>query len=189
MRLEISLTPGSQLLLTFLQLAEIARAHETSPRRLISPFYRSISYPVVKHLITKPQIADNLLAFLVMGVDEFLRSTQAYTLPYLVLAQQRDVIKRLADASGKELQILCHGNIAPILSVLLIQDVESPEANAQKLLEAVSPIFANTSIGELVRPDAVPIAAELLKSLGDAETETRTRVRLNVQKSTIWAGC
>lgn len=116
---------------------------------------------------------------MVMDVVEFLRATQIYTLPYLVLARQRDVIKRIADANdGKELQILCHDNIAPILSVLLVQDVENPEVNAQKLLEYVSPVFANSSIGELVRPDAVPIAAELLKSLGDAEAETRTRVCL-----------
>lgn len=149
-----------------------------TPRRLVSPFYRSISFPVVSHLVTKPQIAENLTSLLAMDISELLKTTQEYTLPYLVLSQNRKVINRIAAAAGKEgqPQMICHENIAPILSVLLVQNVDDLETNAQRLLEGVCPAFGSSTIDELVRPDAVPIAAELLKSYGEADQEMRLRV-------------
>lgn len=101
-----------------------------------------------------------------MDLNEFLTHTQAYTLPYLVVQGKTEVIQKIAQASRKDrsVQAACHDNIASILPVLLVQDVPNVEENAMQQLEAISSEFASSSLEELVRPDCLLIAAELLKT-------------------------
>ena len=155
------------------KMSEVARAHNVSPRRLFAPFWRTISTGVVEKTIKKPQVIKLLTDFVSMDVDEFLRLTQSYTLPYMVLYQRHDIIARIAKASrkgGATVQGLCHANMAYILAILFIQDYKnSPiEGMSKALLEKACEKYRNVSLEELVRPDAIPTAAELLKQAGDA---------------------
>jgi serine/threonine-protein kinase ATR len=143
------------------------------------PFWRSISVGVVKQLLSKPQVAAVLTDFVSMDVKEFLRVTQSYTLPYLVLWKNNDIISRIAQAVSKKgvtVQVLCHENMAFILALLFVQDTKNVEATAKGLLASACDEYHKIDLGELVRPDAIPIAAELLKLSADADPALKKRV-------------
>ncbi|KAI5778912.1 hypothetical protein EDC01DRAFT_672633 [Geopyxis carbonaria] len=163
----------------FNELSEIAEAHDLVPRKLITPFYRTISPDVVRQLKSKPQVIEHLARFMCISVDEFLHQTRKYTLPHLILWKKDDVVQTIAQTVGMTVQTLCHQNIPSILSVLFIQEWDDLEESAMAALRAISPHFASSSLGELVRPDASKLAAELLKLCGDAvdEREKRKTVR------------
>jgi len=159
----------------------LVQAHETQPRKLATPFWRTVSVIAVKQLQTKPQIVQTLIQFISMDLNEFLTHTQAYTLPYLVVQGKTDVIQKIAQASGenRSIQATCHDNIASILPVLLVQDVPNVEKHAMQQLEAISSGFRTSSLEELVRPDSLMIAAELLKTAGEcppAELQQKERI-------------
>lgn len=156
------------ILLTTNQLSEIAEAHDLVPRKLITPFYRTISPDVVRQLKSKPQVIEHLARFMSIGVDEFLHQTRKYTLPHLILWKKDDVVQTIAHTVGMTVQTLCHENIPSILSLLFMQEWEDLEESAMAALRAISPHFASSSLGELVRPDAPKLAAEILKLCGDA---------------------
>lgn len=125
----------------------------------------------VKQLQSRPQIVQTLIQFVEMKLPEFLQLTQSYTLPYLVLSSKTDIIQKIAKASRPDctVQVVCHDNIASILPVLLVQDVPNVEKHTMHLLEIISPEFASSSLTELVRPDSLTIAAELLKTAGETD--------------------
>lgn len=168
--------------LTVCQLAEIAQAHGVSHRRLFSPLWRTISARVVSNIIAKPQVVTHLCEFVGMEVNEFLKATQSYTLPWMVLWRRGDVIARIAKAASKggvTVEVLCHENMGSILALLFTQDSPDLEKMAKSLLVSACEKYHSVDIGELVRPDAMPIAAELLKLAGDAadrDPEFRKRV-------------
>jgi len=118
----------------------LVQAHETQPRKLVTPFWRTVSVIAVKQLQTKLQIAQTLIQFISMDLNKFLMHTQACTLPYLVVQGKTEVIQKIAQASGKDrsVQAACHNNIASILPVLLMQDVPNVEENAMQQLETIS---------------------------------------------------
>ncbi|KAF8246273.1 hypothetical protein K440DRAFT_655242 [Wilcoxina mikolae CBS 423.85] len=153
------------------ELDGLVQAHETQSRKLATPFWRSISVTAVKQLQSRPQIVQTLIQFVEMKLPEFLQLTQSYTLPYLVLSGKTDIIQKIAKASRPDctVQVVCHDNIASILPVLLVQDVPNVEKHTMHLLEAISPEFASSSLTELVRPDSLTIAAELLKTAGETD--------------------
>jgi serine/threonine-protein kinase ATR len=172
------------------QLDALVLAHETQPRKLITPFWGTISPTAVKQLQSKPQIVQTLTQFISMELAEFLERTQSFTLPYLVRDGYTEIIQRIAHASrGPDcsVQVICHDNIASILPVLLVQDVPNPEKHAMRQLISISSEFSLSSLSELVRPDAFRIAAELLKMAGDAEDIEDQDQRKRVRKSFVIA--
>ena len=117
-------------------------------------------------------MAEQLCDLLGMKVDDFLRLTEVYILPYLVLTRKRDVIVRIG-AAYKDVKSpfdICSekDNLGAILAFLLCQPSSDPEGMIMSLLADVDPAFKGHTLGELVRTEPIPIACDLLKGLGDS---------------------
>lgn len=115
-----------------------------------------------------------------MKVDDFLRLTETYVLPHLVLMRKRDMIARIGAAYRKPKSPfeLCSekDNLASILAFLLSQPSSDPEDMIPSLLAHVDPAFQGRSLAAFVRTEPISIACELLKSLGDAREGEEPRV-------------
>ncbi|KAH8154219.1 uncharacterized protein LAJ45_01987 [Morchella importuna] len=151
----------------------LAEIHDVSPKQLFTQYWRSISASVVKQLQSKPQIAGYLSDILGITVDDFLGTTQTYTLPYMILWKRVEIVERVAQACGKSAWVVCHENMTFILSVLLAQDVGDIEQTTMALLINASENFKSCSLRELVRPEKITLATELLKAAGDADQENK----------------
>lgn len=130
-------------------------------------------------------MAEQLCDLMGMKVDDFLRLTELYILPYLVLTQKRDIIAKVG-ATYKDPKSpfdLCteKNNLAAILAFLLSQPSPNPEAMTMSVLAEVDAAFKGRSLAELVRTEPILIACDLLKSLGDTRdgkgSESKSRVR------------
>lgn len=130
-------------------------------------------------------MAEQLCDLMGMKVDDFLRLTELYILPYLVLTQKRDIISKVG-ATYKDHKSpfdLCteKNNLAAILAFLLSQPSPNPEAMTMSVLAEVDTAFKSRSLAELVRTEPILIACDLLKSLGDTRdgkgNESKSRVR------------
>lgn len=139
---------------------------------------------VVKNFKSRPYMAEQLCDLLGMNVDDFLRLTELYTLPYLVLTRKRDIISRIG-ASYKDVKSpfdICSekSNLAAILAFLLSQPSSNPEGMAMSALTEVDTAFKGRALAELVRTEPILIACDLLKGLGDSENgrgnESESRV-------------
>lgn len=143
------------------------------PAGLFRPFWRSLSVTIVKNFQTRPYMAEQLCDLLGMKVDDFLRLTEIYILPYLVLTRKRDIIARIGTTykDAKSPFDICSekNNLAAILAFLLCQPSSNPEGMIMSLLAEVDPAFKGRTLGELVRIEPILIACDLLKSLGDSE--------------------
>lgn len=117
-------------------------------------------------------MAEQLCDLLGMKVDDFLRLTEIYILPYLVLTRKRDVIVRIGAAykDAKSPFDICSekDNLGAILAFLLCQPSSDPEGMIMSLLADVDITFKGHTLGELVRTEPIPIACDLLKGLGDS---------------------
>ncbi|KAL7276740.1 serine/threonine-protein kinase M1 [Rhizina undulata] len=166
--------------IAFSELKALAQHHECTPKKLLSPFWRNISVGVVQQLQSKPQIAQLLSDLLGIDVPGFLRMTKAYTLPYLILWKRTDLVQRVAQVSAENYSTwaVCLDNMAPILALLLTQDSDDVEKSTMALLEAVNPEFKTVGFAELVRPERILIAAELLKLLGDEMEDEEKKIRV-----------
>lgn len=130
-------------------------------------------------------MAEQLCDLMGMKVDDFLRLTELYILPYLVLTQKRDIIAKVGSTykDHKSPFDLCteKNNLAAILAFLLSQPSPNPEAMTMSVLAEVDTAFKGRSLAELVRTEPILIACDLLKSLGDTRdgkgTESKSRVR------------
>lgn len=130
-------------------------------------------------------MAEQLCDLMGMKVDDFLRLTELYILPYLVLTQKRDIISKVG-ATYKDPKSpfdLCteKNNLAAILAFLLSQPSPNPEAMTMSVLAEVDTAFKGRSLAELVRTEPILIACDLLRSLGDTRdgkgNESKSRVR------------
>ncbi|KAH0602256.1 uncharacterized protein H6S33_009866 [Morchella sextelata] len=151
----------------------LAEIHDVTPKQLLTPYWRSISASVVKQLQSKPQIAGYLSDILGISVDDFLGTTQTYTLPYMILWKRVEIVERVAQACGKSAWFVCHENMTFILALLLAQDVGDIEQTTMALLINASENFKSCSLRELVRPEKITLATELLKAAGDADQENK----------------
>lgn len=118
-------------------------------------------------------MAEQLCDLLGMKVDDFLRLTEIYILPYLVSTRKRDIIARIG-ATYKDAKSpfdICSekNNLAAILAFLLCQPSSNPEGIIMSLLAEIDPAFKGRTLGELVRIEPILIACDLLKGLGDSE--------------------
>ena len=143
---------------------------------MFSPFWPSISVGVVKQLQSKPQIAQMLSEITGMELSDFLKTTQGYTLPYLILWKRPELVERVAQACKTDVVSLALSNMAHILALLLTQEADNVEAFTLHLLAHSTVEFKDISLGEIARPDAMSLATELLKAAVDADEGRKTRV-------------
>lgn len=146
--------------------------------RLFSPFWETVAIQVVKNLLNKPQTTQLMADLLGMSVSEFLVLTQSYTLPWLVLNQQGDVIQRIAEArKGSGEYVICSEpvNWCPILALLLVQPVADMEVYIMATLRAALPKFRDLDLVELVRIEPASTALCLLKAAGEADVGKKSR--------------
>lgn len=136
---------------------------------------------VVKNLQSRPYMAEQLCDLLGMTVDDFLRLTEVYVLPHLVLLRKREIITRIGGTykGGKTPFDICSekDNLAAILAFLLCQPSPDPQKMIMSTLSAVDSAFDGRALAELVRIEPILIACDLLKGLGDTGEDKGGRVR------------
>ena len=143
---------------------------------------------VAKNFQCRPYMAEQLCDLLGMKVDDFLRLTEPYILPYLVLTRKRDMISRVG-ATYKDTKSpfdICSekDNLAAILAFLLSQPSPNPEGMTMSVLAEVDSTFKGRTLAELVRTEPILIACDLLKSLGDLGDDGKgieSKSRVSVQ--------
>jgi serine/threonine-protein kinase ATR len=135
---------------------------------LFKPYWRILSFSVIKDIINKPQKAQQLADLTEQSVRQLLVLTQAYTLPHLVLTKRRDIIEKIAQArkvSVTEVLTQPRNNLAKILALLLSQPVPDAEYHAMETLAAIEPAMregSNNKLEALVALDITGIAIEIL---------------------------
>ena len=123
-------------------------------------------------------MAEQLCDLLGMKVDDFLRLTEIYILPYLVLTRKREIIARIGatykDAKSPFDITSEKNNLAAVLAFVMCQPSSNPEGMIMSLLAEVDTAFKGRSLGELVRIEPILIACDLLKGLGDSGEKEST---------------
>ncbi|KAK5663169.1 hypothetical protein OQA88_6586 [Cercophora sp. LCS_1] len=161
----------------FSEILGVAEARGLTPKKLFQPFWPSLSYSVVKDLVSKPQTASKVAELLGLpdGVQGLLRLLQQHALPWLVLHKKREVIQKVADARG-EVEVygpfLDAANLSSVMAVLLIQDAPEVEELIMSSLRHVSPEFDRLELADLLRTEPLLVPFELLKISADGD-ETR----------------
>ncbi|KAJ5683180.1 hypothetical protein N7462_006345 [Penicillium macrosclerotiorum] len=172
------------------ELYKLAQYFALTPAGLFRPYWRTLSVAVVKNLQSRPHMAEQLCDLLGMKVDGFLRLTEVYVLPYLVLTRKRDIISRIGATrnEGESPFDVCSekNNLAAILAFLLAQQSDNPEAMIMSLLADIDPAFRGRTLAELVRIEPILIACDLLKSLGDAGDQNKERFHQALQRLAIF---
>ncbi|PYI12112.1 hypothetical protein BO78DRAFT_392787 [Aspergillus sclerotiicarbonarius CBS 121057] len=163
----------------YTELSRLAQHLSVTPAGLFRPFWRTLSVTVVKNFQSRPYMAEQICDLLGMKVDDFLRLTEIYVLPYLVLTRKRDVIIRVgATYKGSKTPFdICSekNNLASILAFLLSQPSSNPEESIMSALSEVDVAFRGRTLAELLRIEPILIACDLLKGLGDFGEEKGTR--------------
>ena len=149
-----------------------------SAMKLFAPYWSTVAVTVVQDLQRRPQIAQQLSDLLAVSVAEFLSMTQVYTVPFFVLTKKKDILQRIADASGQSIMVLCreHNNLAAILSCILLRTSSDAEGLVMNLLNAVSPEFGNVDCAELLKSEPQATASELLRAAGESDELKRAKV-------------
>ncbi|KAI9373995.1 hypothetical protein BJX61DRAFT_532757 [Aspergillus egyptiacus] len=156
----------------YTELSKLAQQLAITPARLFRPFWRTLSVTVVKNLQSRPYMAEQLCDLLGMKVDDYLKMTEVYVLPHLVLSRKRDVIAKIGGTYkvAKSPFDICSekDNLASILAFLLCQPSSDPQTMIMSTLSSVDSAFEGRTLAELVRIEPILIACDLLKGLGDA---------------------
>ena len=178
----------SNALIRYLAFEQIQRLTHHSPNsalRLFEPYWRTIAVVVIKSLNNRPQMCQLLCDILGMNVPDFLKHTQFYTIPFLILSKNRDVLQRIADANGPQANVasIClePAQLSATLAYLLVQPFQDPKQAILALLRQASPEFDQVDIPELFRAGPMGIAFELLKIAGDHEDQSKSQVKKALQ--------
>ncbi|PTU20188.1 hypothetical protein P175DRAFT_0502334 [Aspergillus ochraceoroseus IBT 24754] len=163
----------------YTELSKLAQQFSVTPAGLFRPFWRTLSVTVAKTLQSRPYMAEQLCDLLGMKVDDFLRLTEVYVLPHLVVSRKHDIIARIG-GTYKDVKTpfdICSekNNLAAILAFLLSQPSSDSEKMIMSTLSAVDPAFEGRTLAELVRIEPILIACDLLKGLGDMGEEKGAR--------------
>ncbi|KAE8348829.1 protein kinase [Aspergillus coremiiformis] len=169
----------------YTELSKLSQHRSVTPAGLFRPFWRTISVTIVKNFQSRPYMAEHICDLLGMKVDDFLRLTEVYVLPHLVLTRKRDIIARVG-ATYKDTKTpfdICSekNNLAAILAFLLSQASLHPEDMAMSALSEIDPGFEGRTLAELVRIEPILIACHLFKGLGDSADERRVRFHRALQ--------
>ncbi|KAL8671782.1 MAG: hypothetical protein Q9168_003729 [Polycauliona sp. 1 TL-2023] len=110
-------------------------------------------------------------------VSELLRLTQTYTVPYLVLTKQQNVLQRVADACTRSIKdlVMEPANTSATLAYILLRSPGDAEGTIMTALQSVSSEFLNVDCAELIKAEPVLIASELLKAAGDADDAAKPK--------------
>lgn len=133
----------------------------------------------VKDLLVKPQTTQLMADLLGISVTDFLLLTQSYTLPFLVLNGKVEVINRISEArQDPDNWAICldPSNLAPILALLLVQDVPNLDSFVMGLFRRVSSTFKDNVLSDLLRIEPMYQALYLLKAAGEASESRKPRV-------------
>lgn len=177
------------------EILNIATCRGITPLQLFAPYWENMAVLVVKDLVSAPQTTRLVAQILQLSVPELLCLLQKHALPWLVLAKNIGVIKKIARARGEEsiwLPCLDRANYHAIVALLLIQDVPDVEEHAMTLLSAISPKFqkpdadANPDerglasvrqrFADILRPDPLGTLFELLKASAEADEKKKALV-------------
>ncbi|KAE8338953.1 hypothetical protein BDV24DRAFT_137247 [Aspergillus arachidicola] len=161
------------------EISKLAQRLSVTPAGLFRPFWRTLSVTIMKNFPSRPYMAEHLCDLLGMKVDDFLRLTELYVLPHLVLTRKRDIIARIG-ATYKDAKTpfdICSekNNLAAILAFLLSQASSNPQDMAMSALSEIDNAFEGRTLAELVRIEPILIACHLFKGLGDSGDEKRAR--------------
>ncbi|PHH78594.1 hypothetical protein CDD82_2953 [Ophiocordyceps australis] len=174
----------------FNELLRLSEARCTTPRRLFEPFWKSLAYMAIKDMVHRPQQSRVIAELLQISINELLLLIQSHALPWLVLDKRLDVIQKIAEARGEQetWRSLTDGsNLASILALLLVQDVDDVGSFTEARLNDISPHFHHLSLADLFLSEPVMIAIELLRAAAEAD-EARHKVihkALNFVATTI----
>lgn len=129
--------------------------------------------------MNKPQTTQHMADLFNMTVDEFLVFTQSFSLPYLVLNKDYEVIKRISRArSDSHKWFVCFDatNLVKILALLLQQNVPDIEQFIMSLLVGYDPKFKENDLTDLMKIEPSTTAFYLLLAAGDADEKMKSRV-------------
>lgn len=179
---EVGSTSISSELIDRHQIRRISSDLSITPLRLFAPYWHTIAGNVVNEIQRRPQLAQQLSDLLGMTVTEFLRFTQTYTIPYLVLTKKREILQKVADSCNRSPKTLCmdHHNLAAILSCILLQNSDNTENMIMNLFAVVSPEFSKIDYTELLKAEQPLTASELLKVAGEDIDSKRENVSIIV---------
>ncbi|OBT63761.1 hypothetical protein VE03_06954 [Pseudogymnoascus sp. 23342-1-I1] len=164
--------------LAFTEILSTAEAHGIPVGQMFSPFWRTIAHTAVSDLQNRPQTVQLMAELLSISVPEFLVETQAYTLPWLVLAKKTDIITKISQArEDDDPSKAIISNMVAIMPLLLVQAVPDIEAFIMGLLRGVSLAFDKIDLVQCLGIGAIEIAVELLKNAGDEDDSKKSRVR------------
>lgn len=164
---------------TFNELLNLADARNTTPRRLLEPFWKSLAYMATKDMIQRPQRSRAIAELLQISVNELLLLIQTHALPWLVLDKRQDVIQKIAEARHEKEaweSVMDGPNLAATLALLLVQDTGNIEEFTKSRLNEISPHFHTLSLLGLFQSEPVLIALELLKTAGSGDEAKRSLV-------------
>ncbi|KAK0105320.1 serine/threonine-protein kinase M1 [Cadophora gregata f. sp. sojae] len=165
----------------FSEILRLAKQSGITVERLFGPFWSSIATVAVKDLLVKPQTTQLMADLLGTSVADFLVLTQSYTLPFLVLNGKVDVIKRISEArQDPDNWAICldPSNLAPILALLLVQDVPNLDSFVMSLFRRVSSDFKDHELVDLLKMEPMYEALYLLKAVGEADESRKSRIRV-----------
>lgn len=147
---------------------------------MFNPFWDVIAFTAVRDLLTKPQTTQYMADLLDTSVSGFLLLTQSYSLPYLVLNQEFEVIKRISQARQDEQRwFVCFdpSNLVKILALLLQQNKPDMEVFIMSLLTGYDSKFKENDLTDLMKIEPSTTAFHLLLAAGEADERLKSRVR------------
>ena len=169
-----------QASLAFLELQRIAETLHEAVEELLRPYWRTIAIAVVKDLRKKPQKIQLLADALGWTVDKFLCDTQTYTLPYLILWGQVEIIQRVVKAhgSGGNISRLCLSptNLPAILAMLLSEHPSNAEAVVAQCMKGVKVEFEENEVVQWFKYDVPAIARDILLIASNSNDEAQEKV-------------
>ncbi|KFY23332.1 hypothetical protein V493_05913 [Pseudogymnoascus sp. VKM F-4281 (FW-2241)] len=164
--------------LAFTEILSTAEAHGVPVGQMFSPFWRTIAHTAVSDLQNRPQTVQLMAELLSISVPEFLVETQTFTLPWLVLAKNTDIITKISQArDDDDPSKAIISNMVAIMPLLLVQAVPDIEKFIMGLLRGVSAAFDKIDLVQCLGIGAIEIAVELLKNAGDEDDSKKSRVR------------
>lgn len=179
------------------EILNIATYRGITPLELFAPYWENMAVLVVKDLVSAPQTTRLVAETLQLSIQELLCLLQKHALPWLVLAKNLGVVKKIAKARGDEStwrSCTDSVNFPSIVALLLIQDVPDVEEHAMALLCAISPKFKELNpdelnpnekrpasvrdqLAEILGSDPLGILFELFKASGGADENKKALVR------------
>lgn len=146
--------------------------------QLCEPFWGTISVMVVKESKQKKNLLSRFSQLLGVHSDDFLARTVPYTVPYLVLGKNFEVLADVAIACNSSVKKVCLDHFPAIAAVLLVQDVENPLEFAQHRWFSIDKVFEEVSFSEVTSPNILRLSFELLKLNPMFPVDKRKRQRI-----------